>query len=153
MIRTKLLQDLGFVCGRSGSDDNRACSLASCTAKTETPPVPCVRTTSPGAKGQIPYRPSHAVTAAKERVEPSSQLRDGGMSTRPFSLKVPYSRRVPTMTPPRHVATVRWSRGPPMWPWLKSVTTFRARLESCDLGQIKNGLPTGISRCNRLHCC
>jgi len=25
---------------------------------------------------------------------------------------------------------------------------FRARLESCDLGQIKNGLPTGISRCD-----
>jgi len=61
-------------------------ALANCTAKILTPPVPCVITISPGISGLRPYRAFQAVRAAHESVDASSQFKDGGMSTRPFSL-------------------------------------------------------------------
>jgi hypothetical protein len=54
------------------------------------------------------------VTAAQERVDASSRERFEGAATRPASSKTPYSRRVPSMAPPRPVTMLWELREPAM---------------------------------------
>ena len=62
----------------------------------------------------------------KERLE--------GMGTRPFSLKVPYWRRVPLTEPPRPEARVKGVRAVERWVWLKSVQTLSPAWKRVTLG-------------------
>lgn len=98
--------------------------LLTCTPNTLTPPVPWIKTVSPGFTGRRPYRAFQLVRAAQVRVLASRKFKLEGARTRPFSLKTPYSRKVPSMTPPRPVFVALISMGSNWWPWLNRVTTL-----------------------------
>ena len=67
-------------------------ALANCTANMLTPPVPCVRTVSPGFKllPSMPYSAFHAVNAAHGSVLPCWKFKVEGIWTKPASSKEPY---------------------------------------------------------------
>lgn len=69
-------------------------------ANMETPPVPWVKTQSPGSKGLSPNKAFQAVNPAQVKVAPSTKSRLLGKATRPSSLKAPYCCSEPSITPP-----------------------------------------------------
>lgn len=99
-------------------------ATANCRAKMLTPPVPCVKTQSPGFRGFGPYKAFHAVNAAHESVEASGKLRFSGIRTRPLSSNTPCFRNAPSFAPPRPVWMILGVKDPARWPWLKRVQTL-----------------------------
>lgn len=97
-----------------------------CRAKMLTPPVPWVRTVSPGFKAldSRPYRPFHAVKAAQGSALACLKSRLEGIGTRACSSNAPYWRNVPSRTPPNPVPSDAALIGPAMWAVLKRVTTL-----------------------------
>src|SRR5260370_6144529 len=79
---------------------------ANCSAKTETPPEPWIRTVSPGVTRRWPVSATQAVTAAQGRVAASSKDRWLGRSTTASSLKTAYSASIPSRLPPSPVGQV-----------------------------------------------
>ncbi len=90
-----------------------------------TPPVPCVKTVSPGFNlfPSIPYNPFQAVTAAHGSVLPCLKSKVVGILTKPDSSNAPYCLRVPSIPPPSPLLRSARCMGPAMWVWLKSVRT------------------------------
>lgn len=91
--------------------------LRTCKANMLTPPVPCVKTVSPGFKAfpSSPYNAFHAVTAAHGSVLPCLKSNVVGILTKPDSSNAPYCLRVPSIPPPSPLfRSVRFT-GPAMW--------------------------------------
>lgn len=68
-----------------------------------TPPVSWTSTVWPGFKVFGPYRAFELVRAVQVRVLFSRGVRFSAAFMKPFSLKTPYSRKAPSITPPRRV--------------------------------------------------
>src|SRR5439155_23850810 len=75
-------------------------SFANCTANTDTPPVPCVSTTSPALTPPSLTSACQAVTAAQGSVAASSSLRWSGTCTTPSAGSTTYSANMPGPPPP-----------------------------------------------------
>lgn len=81
-------------------------------------PVPCVSTVCPDLImfPSIPYNAFYAVIAAQDRVLACLKTSVFGIATRFSSSYVPYSRKVPSVVPPRLLTVALYSREPAMWP-------------------------------------
>lgn len=112
-------------------------------AKMDTPPVPWVKTVSPGINllPSTPYKAFHAVRAAQGRVLPCLKSNDSGIFTSPFSLKAPYWRRVPSRAPPRPVPTSATVIFPARCDWLKRVRTASPFLKRETRGPVATMVP------------
>src|ERR1700730_10620364 len=83
---------------------------ANCSAKTETPPEPWIRTVSPAVTRRWPVSATQAVTAAQGGVAASSKDRWLGRSTTASSLKTADSASIPSRLAPSRCT--RPSRSP-----------------------------------------
>ena len=76
-------------------------SFANCSAKMDTPPVPCTSTVSPGRMWASSKRARHAVSAAHGSVAASSNVRLEGMRLTPSASRTISSCSTPGRVPPR----------------------------------------------------
>src|SRR3954469_3604529 len=117
-------------------------ALASCSANTETPPVPCSRTVSPGTGRECSNSACQAVTPAQGKAAPCSSVSEGGTATNPSSEKILYSLSTPLMDPPKADANLSRLIGPSIHFCMKQPATrssFRQRVTS---GPIASTRPT-----------
>ena len=105
-------------------------SIHTCRANILTPPVPWTSTVWPGFRGFRPKRAFQLVRAAQGRLLASNAFRLLGDLTKPFSLKTPYWRSAPSITPPRPVEAAWGVISPYWWPWLNKVVTLSPFLNS-----------------------
>ena len=100
-------------------------ALASCRAKMETPPVPWVRTTSPGLIRASTIRARQAVRAAQGRVAASAKDQPAGICVKARTGMATYSAAKPSAwspgTPSRRSRT-----GPPVCQLGKKVDRTRS---------------------------
>ena len=91
--------------------------LGTCNANMLTPPVPCVKTVSPGFNPfpSSPYNAFHAVTAAHGSVLPCLKSKVIGILTKPDSSNAPYCLSVPSIPPPSPLPRSVRCMGPAMW--------------------------------------
>ncbi len=75
-------------------------SLANCSAKIETPPVPCTSTVSPAVSLPSTISPRQAVTAAQGSVAASSALQPAGALVTPSAVSAIASQATPSSAPP-----------------------------------------------------
>lgn len=114
-----------------------------CRANMLTPPVPCVKTVSPGISlfPSTPYNPFQAVRAAQGNVLPCLKSSDVGILTNPFSSKAPYCRSAPSIAPPRPVLTSESVMLPARCDWLNRVRTASPFLKRVTRAPVATTVP------------
>ena len=95
-------------------------ALASCTAKIDTPPVPWVRTTSPGLIRASTMRARQAVRAAQGKVAASANDHPFGKRVKAAAGMATYSAAKPSAWSPGTPVS-RGSAGPPAGQFGKKV--------------------------------
>ncbi len=103
---------LQFLVAARGRDDRGTGELGELAAKSETPPVPWIRTVSPALRRPAANKAFHAVTVAQAKSRPSSKLRCSGRRTTPASFRSTYSDRTPSIEPPSSGFTGRFGQIP-----------------------------------------
>ena len=115
--------------------------FANCTANSETPPVPCVRTTEPGLTAPCSTTAVHAVSAAQGNVAAVSVETDGGRGASADSAIVIASRRTPSPGPPSALVSFAISGSPAIQPGKKEITTLSPGLTRAHPGPTASTVP------------
>jgi hypothetical protein len=102
-------------------------SFANWSAKSDTPPVPCVSTTSPGLTAPLTARAFQAVTAAQGKVAACSSVRCSGTRTSPSSCSATNSANMPSISPPSAVRALAGVSSPSSQPCMKQPATRSPR--------------------------